>query len=41
MVHREATLNGLNKPNLIKLVLQLKSEINSDIKELNQKLETL
>ena len=34
MFHTEATLKGLNKPDLIKLVLQLKSEMNSDIKEL-------
>ena len=34
MVHTEATLKGLNKPDLIKLVLQLESEMNSDIKEL-------
>ena len=34
MVHREATLTGLCKPDLIKLVLQLESEMNSDIKEL-------
>ena len=32
MVHTEATLNGLNNPNLIKLVLQLESEVNSDVK---------
>ena len=36
MVHVEATLKGLNKPDLIKLVLQLGSEMNSDIKELTQ-----
>ena len=34
MVHAEATLKGLNKPDLNKPVLQLESEINSDIKEL-------
>ena len=34
MVHTEATLKGCNKPDLIKLVLQLESETNSDIKEL-------
>ena len=34
MVHTEATLKSLNKPELIKLVLQLESEMNSDIKEL-------
>ena len=33
MVHTEATLKGLNKLELIKLVLQLESEMNSDIKE--------
>ena len=41
MVHTEATLKGLSKPDLIKLVLQLKSEMNSDIKELISKIETL
>ena len=41
MVHMAATLKGLNKPDLIKLVLQLKSEMNSDIKELTSELETL
>ena len=34
MVDTEATLKGLNKPDRIKLVLQLESEMNSDIKEL-------
>ena len=34
IVPTEATLEGLNKPDLSKLVLQLESEINSDIKEL-------
>ena len=38
MVHTEATLKGLSKPDLIKLVLQLKSEMNSDIKELTSKI---
>ena len=33
MVHTEPTLKGLNKSDLIKLVLQLESEINSDMKE--------
>ena len=33
MVHKEPTLKGLNKSDLIKLVLQLESEINSDMKE--------
>ena len=41
MVHSEVTLKGLSKPELIKLVLQLKSEMNSDIKELISKIETL
>ena len=41
MVHTESTLKGLSKPDLIKLVLQLKSEMNSDIKELISKIETL
>ena len=34
MVHTEATLKGLKKPDLIKLVLRLESEMNSDVKEL-------
>ena len=34
IVPTEATLEGLNKPDLSKLVLQLESEMNSDIKEL-------
>ena len=34
MVRTEATLKGLNKPDLIKLIFQLESEMNSDIKEL-------
>ena len=34
MVHKEAILNGLNKLDLIRLVLQLESEMNSDIKKL-------
>ena len=34
MVHREAILKGLNKHDQIKPVLQLESEMNSDIKEL-------
>ena len=41
MVHTEATLKGLNKPNLIKLVLQLESEMNSDIKELTSEIREL
>ena len=38
MVHPEATLKGLKKPDLIKLVLQLKSEMNSNIKELTSEI---
>ena len=41
MFHTEATLTGLNKPDLIKLVLQLESEMNSDIKELTLKFREL
>ena len=41
MVHTEATLKGLNKPELIKLVLQLESEMNSDIKELTSEIRDL
>ena len=41
MVHTEATLKGLNKPNLIKLVLQLESEMNSDIKELTSEIREI
>ena len=41
MVHTEVTLKGLNKPDLIKLVLQLESEMNSDIKELTLKFREL
>ena len=41
MVHTKATLKGLNKPDLIKLVLQLESEMNSDIKELTLKFREL
>ena len=41
MVHTEVTLKGLNKPELIKLVLQLESEMNSDIKELTLKFREL
>ena len=41
MVHMEATLKGLNKPDLIKLVLQLESEMNSDIKELTLEIRDL
>ena len=41
MVHTEATLKGLNKPDLIKLVLQLETEMNSDIKELTSEIRDL
>ena len=41
MVHTEAILKGLNKPNLIKLVLQLELEMNSDIKELTSEIRDL
>ena len=41
MVHTEVTLKGLNKPELIKLVLQLESEMNSDIKELTSEIREL
>ena len=41
MVHTEATLKGLNKPDLIKLVLQLESEMNSDIKVLTSGIRNL
>ena len=41
MVHTEATLKGLNKSNLIILVLQLESEMNSDVKELTSKIRDL
>ena len=41
MVHTEATLKGLNKPDLIKLVLQLESEMNSDIKEPTSEIRDL
>ena len=34
MVHTEDTLAGLSKPDLIKLMVQLESEVNSDTKEL-------
>ena len=37
----EATLKGLNKPDLIKLVLQLESEMNFDIKELASEIRDL
>ena len=38
MVHTEATLKGLNKPDIIKLVLKLESEMNSDVKELTSEI---
>ena len=41
MVHTEATLKGLNKPELIKLVFQLELEMNSDIKELTSEIRDL
>ena len=41
MVLTEATLKGLNKPDLIKLVLQLESEMNSYIKELTSEIREL
>ena len=41
MIHMEATLKDLNKPDLIRLVLQLESEINSDIKELTSEIRDL
>ena len=41
MDHTEATLKGLNKPDLIKVVLQLESEMNSDIKELTSEIRDL
>ena len=37
----ETTLKGLNKLDLIKLVLQLESEMNSDIKELTSEIRDL
>ena len=41
MVYTEAILKGLNNPELIKLVLQLESEMNSDIKELTSEIRDL
>ena len=41
MVRTEATLKGLNKSNLIILVFQLESEMNSDVKELTSKIRDL
>ena len=37
----EATLKGLNKPDLIKLVLELESEMNSDKKEITSEIRDL
>ena len=41
MAHTEATLKGLNKSDLIKLVFQLSSEMNSDLKELTWEIKDL
>ena len=41
MVHMKVTLKGLNEPDLIKLLLQLESEMNSDIKELKSEIRDL
>ena len=41
MVHMKATLKGLNEPDLIKLLLQLESEMNSDVKELKSEIRDL
>ena len=41
MVHTEAILKGLNKPDLIKLMLQLESEMTSGIKELTSEIRDL
>ena len=41
MVHTEDTLTGLNKPDLIKLIVQLESEVNSDTKELTSEIRDL
>ena len=38
MVNTEATLKGLNKLDRIKLVLQMESELNSDIKKLTSQI---
>ena len=38
MVHTESSLKGLNKPDLIKLVLQPESKMISDVKELASKI---
>ena len=41
MVHTEAIIKGLNKPDLIKLVLQLESEMKSDIKQPTSEIRDL
>ena len=41
MVHTKATLKGLNKTDLIKLILQLESEMSSDVKELRSEIRDL
>ena len=41
MAHTDATLKGLNKPELIKLVLEMESEMNSDAKELASEIRDL
>ena len=41
IVHTEAILKGLNKSDLIKIVLQLESEMNSDMKELTLEIRDL
>ena len=41
MVHTEAALKDLNRPDLIKLVLQLETEMNSDIKEPTSEIRDL
>ena len=41
MLHTKATLKGVNKPDLIKLVLPPESEMNSDIKELKSEIRDL
>ena len=41
VAHTKVTLKGLDKLDLIKLVLQLESELNSDIKELTSKIRDL
>ena len=41
MVHTEAILKGVNKPDLLKLVLQLESEMNSEMKELTSEIRDL